>query len=133
MCVGNLDSEVKGCIQSLDFISLKVFFDRIMMHYDTNTGPLNSIVQAYHGQPKFLEGNDEHYNIIGRLDSNSCRYTRHIENMEPQEIREDSYCSNYCTLTKTCNAYKLYSKELTKEELERKAMELATLNAARRI
>ena len=39
----------------------------------------------------------------------------------------------YCTLKDICSNYKAISKELTKEDLELKALEQATINAARRV
>ena len=133
VCVGNLETEIKGCIQSFDFISLKVFFDRMMTHYDTQTGPLNRIDMCYHGQPDFLKGADEYYKINPPKESNNCRYWEYLENDEPEYIREESYCAKFCTLKDTCSAYKAISKTLTKEDLERRALEQATINAARRV
>ena len=132
VCVGNLEEEVRGCIKSLDFISLGVFFDRLMIHYDTNTGPLNRIGMCYHGQPDFLEGADEYYKINPPKKSNDCRYWEFLEDDEPEYIQEESYCAKFCTLKKTCTAYKAVSRTLTKEDLERRALEQATINAANR-
>ena len=44
-----------------------------------------------------------------------------------------SYCARFCTLKDTCSGYKAISKTLTKEDLERRALEQATINAARRV
>ena len=58
------------------------------------------------------------------------------ENLEIDDIeyiKEESYCAKYCTLKKTCDAYGIFSKSMTNEDVERKAMEQATINAARRI
>ena len=132
VCVGNLEEEVRGCIKSLDFISLGVFFDRLMIHYDTNTGPLNRIGMCYHGQPDFLEGADEYYKINPPKESTNCRYWEFLEDDEPEYIQEESYCAKFCTLKKTCTAYKAVSRTLTKEDLERRALEQATINAANR-
>jgi hypothetical protein len=133
VCVGNIDQEIRGCISSLDFISLKIFFDRVMTHFDTATGPLNRIYESYHGQPKFLEGKEEYYKIIPKIDTSRCRYTRYLEDEDPDWIREKSYCAKYCTLKKTCDTYGIFSKDMTKEDVERKAIEQATINAARRV
>ena len=134
VCVGNMDDEIRACVKSLDFISLKIFIDRIMTHFDTNTGPLNRIHQSYYGQPKFLVDNDEYYSIIPMQNTSECRYlTSDEDDVDPEWIREESYCAKYCSAKKICDTYKMYSKDITKEEVERKALEQATINAARRI
>mgnify|MGYP003645291483 FL=1 len=136
VCVGNIDSEIKACIKSLDFISLKVFFDRIMTHYDTNTGPLNPISKSYHGQPSFLEHADEYYNIIGIVEPSNCNYIQILQDMVEagHNIKDDSYCDAYCTVKDRCNTYIEATKEvvpLTTEELQKQndqqALEHATL------
>ena len=132
VCVGNLEDEIKGCIKSMDFISLGVFFDRVMTHYDTRTGPLNRIEYTYHGQPSFLKEADEYHDIVPRKLSENCRYWENLENDEEEYIKEMSYCAKYCTLKDTCSGYKAVSKTLTKEDLERRALEQATINAANR-
>ena len=43
-----------------------------------------------------------------------------------------SYCARFCTLKDTCTGYKAISKTLSKEDVERRALEQATINAARR-
>jgi hypothetical protein len=53
--------------------------------------------------------------------------------MPQQLIEEDSYCVKHCEFKNHCNAYKEFSKEVSQEELERIALETATINAARRI
>ena len=116
----------------MDFISLGVFFDRLMTHYDTRTGPLNRIDFCYHGQPSFLKGADEYYNINPPKESRHCRYWEFLENDEQEYIKEESYCAKFCTLKDTCSGYKAVSKTLTKEDLERRALEQATINAANR-
>ena len=134
VCIGNMYEEINACVQSLDFVSLKIFFDRIMTHYDTNTGPLNSLNQSYHGNPIFLDNNKEFYNIFTELKSNGydCRYSGYLVDMEKSEIKNESYCSRYCTLTTTCSVYTNLTKELTEEEITQKALEHATLQLIRR-
>ena len=137
VCVGNLDREIRACIRNFDFISLKVFFDKLMLHYDTNTGPLNNIKQSYHGFPTFLKDTEEYNSIVGtgNMDENGygCSYSNHIEDMDKIWITEESYCALYCTIKKKCNAYITNTRTLSKEEIEKRFLEQATLNAARRI
>ena len=133
VCVGNLEEEVRGCIKSLDFISLGVFFDRLMTHYDTRSGPLNRIHSSYYGQPEFLKDCDEYHKIVPIKKSTDCRYWEFLEDDEPEYIKEESYCAKYCTLKDSCISFKAISRTLTKEDLERKALEQATINAARRV
>ena len=116
----------------MDFISLGVFFDRIMTHYDTRTGPLNRIEYTYHGQPSFLREADEYHDIVPRKSSENCGYWENLENDEEEYIKEMSYCARFCTLKDTCTGYKAISKTLSKEDVERRALEQATINAARR-
>ena len=131
--MGSLTEEIRSCVATLDFISLQVFIDRLMLHYDTRTGPMNSINYSYHGQPNFLVGNDEYYDIISRFSSDHCNYRSAIEDMEPEWIENDSYCGKYCSIKSTCTAYTRNTRSMTPEEKERLAIEQATLNAARRV
>ena len=138
VCVGNLEEEIKACIQSLDFMSLKIFIDRLVTHFDTQTGPLNRIGHSYHGKPRSLEGSDDFYSAVGMLtDVNNCSYRHNIYNMledgySASMIKEDSYCESYCTLKSTFSIYKEATKEMSKEEIERIAIGRATINAATR-
>ena len=131
VCVGNLETEIQGCISSLDFISLNIFFDRIMTHYDTNTGPLNQLEKTFHGVPKFLEHDEEFWEIRGKRSWDLCDYPIDDYNEEHEWVKEDSYCAVYCTLKDECVKYKRNAKELTKEEITQKALEQATLQLAR--
>ena len=133
VCVGNMETEIRGCLKSLDFISLTIFFDRIMTHYDTNTGPLNRINESYHGEPSFLDGNEEYYNIIPKITTSNCRYYMILDEMIGDEARKDSYCAKWCTIKDKCDLYISKTRILSKEEVERIALEQATINAARRI
>tara|TARA_R100001530_G_scaffold16333_1_gene14395 strand:+ start:236 stop:1468 length:1233 start_codon:yes stop_codon:yes gene_type:complete len=133
ICMGSLTEEIRSCVATLDFISLQVFIDRLMLHYDTRTGPMNSINYSYHGQPNFLVGNNEYYDIISRFSSDHCNYRSAIEDMEPEWIENDSYCGKYCSIKSTCTAYTRNTRSMTSEEKERLAIEQATLNAARRV
>ncbi len=133
VCLGNMASEVDACFGSLDFISAKIFIDRLITHYDTNTGPLNRLQFSYHGLPFNIIHNDEWRNIIADRTSADCGYYDTLRNMPQQLIEEDSYCVKHCEFKNHCNAYKEFSKEVSQEELERIALETATINAARRI
>ena len=116
------------------FISLKVFIDRLMLHYDTNTGPLNRIQMSYHGKPNFLENCDEYISILG-IDVNDdglgCTYGQYIEDMDINWIKDDSYCAKYCTIKRDCFKYQENTTELSPEEVERRALEYATIQLAR--
>lgn len=131
VCVGNMDTEIEACIKSLDFISLKIFFDRIMTHYDTNTGPLNRIETAYHGNPNFLESNTEYYSIVGKRLWQDCNYTSELRYLvETGMSLEESYCDKYCSIRAKCDAYQeavQSTKPLTPEQVTQKALEHATL------
>ena len=130
VCVGNLETEIRGCITSLDFISLKVFFDRIMTHYDTQTGPLNQIDRTFHGIPKQLEHDNEFWDIRGRRSWDQCQYP--IDDYDdPIWVKEESYCATHCSLKDKCDKYIRNSKILTSEEIQRKAIEHATMQLAR--
>lgn len=131
VCVGNLEEEIKGCVSSLDFISLGIFFDRIMTHYDTNTGPLNQLEKTFHGVPKQLENDEEFWDIRGKRSWDLCTYPIDDYNGDPIWVKEDSYCAIHCTLKDECAKYQRNAKELTKEEVQRKALEHATLQLAR--
>ena len=105
-----------------------------MLHYDTNTGPLNRITQSFHGRPNFLDNCDEYNTINPTQTSDSgrgCGYAQHIEDMELDWIENDSYCSKYCTIKNDCTVYKDNTKQLNPEEVERKAIEQATIQLAR--
>ena len=136
VCVGNLEEEMMGCIKSLDFLSLKVFMDRLISHYDTQTGPLNRITKTYYGRPNFLEGADDYYNAVGRLRNDfDCTYRFRIRDMieddySIDEIKNEAYCEKYCSLKNKCSIYTQATTEATKEDLERLAIERATINAA---
>mgnify|MGYP003132792981 CR=1 FL=1 len=138
VCVGNLDREIQGCFNSLDFLSLKVFIDRLITHYDTQTGPLNRIAMTYHGRPMFLEGSEDYYNIVSRLDrARHCNYTIELRNMmdnglSPEQVKEESYCNKYCAIKNECSTYLSATETLSVEDLERRAIETATINAATR-
>lgn len=137
-CVGGMSQEFQSCVESLDFISLKVFIERLMTHYDTNTGPLNQIGQSYHGQPNFLEGLDEYNNIVGRKSANQCGYRSIVQDHagDGMNIEEDSYCAEFCAIKDKCAAYKasviLYKDEPVEvsptTNAEREALEALTLN-----
>lgn len=138
-CVGGMSQEFQSCVESLDFISLKVFVERLLTHYDTNTGPLNQINQSYHGQPNFLEGLDEYNNIVGRKPVNHCGYRGVVQDDagEGINIEEDSYCAEFCAIKNECPSYKaaviLYKDEPvevspTHTNAEREALEALTLN-----
>tara|TARA_R110002020_G_scaffold474722_2_gene706876 strand:+ start:249 stop:1448 length:1200 start_codon:yes stop_codon:yes gene_type:complete len=130
VCVGNLESEITACISKLDFISLQIFFDRIMTHYDTQTGPLNQLDTTYHGVPKQLLGNEEFWDIRGMKQSSQCNYP--IDDYDdPIWVKEDSYCALFCTLKDECVQYQRNAKELTQQEITQKALEQATLQLAR--
>jgi len=133
ICLGALEKEIYGCIKSLDFVSLKLFMDKLALYYNTNTGPMNRINQSYHGQPTFLKDCDEYHNIVPRMDSINCSYRHNIVDMPLQFVTVDSYCAKFCNIKDTCNAYLENSKQITEEEIERRALEQATINAARRV
>ena len=71
--------------------------------------------------------------LVSRKKKKPEKKVEFLENDEPEYIKEESYCAKFCTLKKTCTAYKAISKTLTKEDLERRALEQATINAARRV
>ena len=133
VCFGNLLPEVEACLGSLDLISAKIFIDRLVTHYDTQTGPLNRLPYSYHGIPEELDGNEEYESIIPLNVSGDCSYYYILQDMPQDLIKTDSYCVNYCSFKNNCHAYKEFSKELSNEEKERAALEQATINAARRI
>ncbi|QDP60825.1 MAG: hypothetical protein Tp152DCM46671_7 [Prokaryotic dsDNA virus sp.] len=134
VCVGNLEDEFQACIQSLDFISLQLFIDRVMTHYDTNTQPLNRITQTYHGIPTCLENNEEFFNVQGATNANRCDYRSELRQLSNDgvNVEEDSYCIKYCTIKETCDTWKSVTKQLTPEEVQQKALEHATLQMVRR-
>jgi hypothetical protein len=133
ICVGNLDTEIHGCIKALDFVSLGVFLERLALHFDTRTGPMNPIALSYHGQPKFIEDESEYYDIQSRTRTGDCGYRNMIEDAPIKFIKEESYCALYCGVKDKCATYIRNTKELTREERERAAIEQATINAARRL
>ena len=139
VCVGGMGQEFQSCVKALDFISLKVFIDRLMTHYDTQTGPLNQINRSYFGQPNFLEGNDEYYNINAKMTPSNCGYGHIVQDCAEDgiDITEDSYCAEYCTVKNECPSYKaavvIYKDEPvevspTTTNAEREALEALTLN-----
>lgn len=134
VCSGSMEDDVKACVTSLDFISLKIFIDRIMTYYDTYTSPLNNIRQSYHGRPSFLENmNELYYNIVGKRNISACGY-RHIVKDDPDVnwVKNESYCANYCTAKERCETYIDKTKELTPDEVAQMALEQATIAAATR-
>ena len=133
ICLGALEREIHGCIKSLDFVSTKVFIDKLALYYNTTTGPMNRIDFSYHGQPKFLKDSTEYYNIIPKTNPNNCGYRSYIIDMPLQFVTVDSYCAKFCTIKDRCETYLEHSKEATPEDLERLALEQATINAARRV
>tara|TARA_R110002020_G_scaffold49221_7_gene140261 strand:+ start:557 stop:1753 length:1197 start_codon:yes stop_codon:yes gene_type:complete len=133
VCLGNLESEVNACIKSLDLVSLKVFLERLVLHYDTNTGPLNSLIYSFHGRPKLIDDDSELWRILGRTNIEGCSYRSMIKDAPIRFIKEESYCSLHCKAKDECDAYINNTKELSKEDRERIAIEQATLNAARRL
>ena len=94
---------------------------------------MNRINESYHGQPTFLKDCDEYHNIVPRIDSFNCSYRHNIVDMPLQFVTVDSYCAKFCNIKDTCDAYLENSKEITEEEIERRALEQATINAARRL
>ena len=132
VCFGNLYNEISACLGSLDFISGKIFMDRLVTHYDTQTGPLNQISKSYCGVPHELEYNTEFRDIVPSYISSNCNYYHILESMPQDIIKTDSYCANYCSYAKNCNAYAEFTKEISVEEKERIALETATINAATR-
>ena len=133
VCFGNIMTESHACFGSLDFISGKIFVDRLVYHYDTSTGPLNRINYAYHGIPDELYGNDEYANIHPFAIAEECTYNYILEDMPQDIIETDSYCANHCSFKDNCSLYKRLNVQITAEEKERQALEQATINAARRI
>ena len=132
VCFGNLENEISACLGSLDLISAKIFIDRLVSHYDTSTGPLNSITKAYHGIPHSIEDNGEFQDILPPNVSSKCGYYYILEDMPDDIIKTDSYCAKHCSYVNQCNAYKSFSIEISAEEKERNALEQATINAATR-
>tara|TARA_A100001201_G_scaffold141139_1_gene135832 strand:- start:244 stop:1497 length:1254 start_codon:yes stop_codon:yes gene_type:complete len=132
-CFGNIQPEVDACLASLDLISAKIFMDRLITHYDTNTNPLNRLPLAYYGIPKELEGNEQWNNIMPFMTDEDCNYYDILVNMPRDIVKTDSYCANYCSFVSECSIYKAKTRQLTVEEKERRALEQATLTAARRI
>ena len=132
-CFGNIQTEVDACLASLDLISAKIFIDRLVTHYDTNTNPLNRLSFAYYGIPKELENNEEWNSITPFHSDEDCNYYDTLIHMSKDIVKTDSYCANYCAYASKCNIYKAKTKQLTVEEKERRALEQATITAARRI
>ena len=89
---------------------------------------------AYHGIPNLIDSdNDEHWSIWTKRVSSKCSYSTYLEDMEPEWVEKESYCANYCSYKDKCTVYAQWSNhELSKEITERRALEAATLNAARR-
>tara|TARA_R100001594_G_scaffold1363_2_gene5903 strand:+ start:1145 stop:2425 length:1281 start_codon:yes stop_codon:yes gene_type:complete len=137
VCAGNLASEINLCVKSLDFVSLKVYMDRLVSHYDTGTGPLNSIRMSFHGKPNFVTNQEEFYHRIGNQTYNNCTYGRIIlDELLPEDVKDESYCSKYCTIKESCNDYLEAVRPIepmSREEIERQELERITINAARRI
>jgi len=105
-----------------------------MLHYDTSTGPLNQIIYSYYGRPNFLDNCDEYNAIIDnnvRDDGLGCTYRGFIRDKELNWIKEDSYCAKYCSIKDTCQYYLENTKALSPEEVERKAIEQATIQLVR--
>jgi len=139
VCAGGMSQEFHSCVRALDFISLKVFINRLMTHYDTQTGPLNQINRSYYGQPNFLKGNDEYYNINAKITPSNCGYGHIVQDHAEDGINvtEESYCSAYCMVKDECPSYKaavvIYKDEPvevspTTTNAEREALEALTLN-----
>ena len=134
VCVGNMEQEIKACIKSLDFISLKIFIDRIMTHYDTQTSPLNRLSETFHGIPNDLNENEEFWAIIGERSASHCNYKNELLDCheDGMDVTEDSYCTEVkCVLKNSCSAWQRVVKpriELTPEQLQQKTLEEATLN-----
>ena len=129
-----MEQEIKACVQSLDFISLKIFIDRIMTHYDTQTSPLNRLSETFHGIPNALNENEEFWAIIGERSASHCNYKNELLDCYEDgiDVKEDSYCTEVnCVLKNSCSAWKTVVEpkvELTPEQLQQKTLEEATLN-----
>ena len=129
-----MESEIKACVGSLDFISLKIFIDRIMTHFDTQTSPLNPITSTFHGIPEFLNENEQFWAIVGERPSSQCNYRNELLDCweNGMDVKEDSYCTEVnCVLKSKCSAWQTVIEppvELTPEQLQQKTLEEATLN-----
>ena len=131
--MGNLGENISLCIKTFDFVSLKVFMDRLMTHYDTSTGPLNPLMQSFYGKPNFIGDNKDFYSRMSNRSYTDCRYGYILRDMNFEDIEERSYCNKFCTIKESCTDYKNATKTITKEDIERKELERITINAARRI
>ena len=126
VCIGNMESEIKACIKSLDFVSLKIFIDRIMTHYDTQTSPLNRLAESFHGKPEHLADNEEFWTIMGLRDESHCNYKGELidEWDHGIDVEAESYCTEIqCVLKDKCSAWKEINKpkvKLTPEQRKEK-------------
>ena len=122
VCLGNMTNDILSCIKCLDIKFADFYIDRLITHFDTQTGPLNSIHKSYHGMQESMM-NDEWVNRLGS--NNNCQniMSYYISDDEQvYRVANKDYCDNWCALKSSCDYYETEGKILNGDYNEEKVL-----------